>query len=291
MNLIGIHRDPLYSPAQHGENDRLILELTADQLRRRGCRVELIQERQVGQVEIAHEVVFSMCQGPEAVDALGALEQLGRLVVNSPFAARRCFRDEMLRILGPHWSSVAPARMVSTDPGARPDLAPLIQSGPCWVKRGDVHATGPGDVVRVESCGELDAALAGMRGRGVGQALVQRHVEGTVVKFYGVLGNGFFRFYCEKDRKVAPVAFWSARRLVEGLVREVGLLVYGGDAVLTDQGQVAVIDINDWPSFACFREEAADAIAEAIYLRAAHHLGGRVSRRLVAGGLPHRSLR
>ena len=288
MKLIGIHRDPLYSPAQHGENDRMILELTADRLRRRGCRVELIQERQVGRVEIEHEVVFSMCQGPDAVNALVALEERGRLVVNSPLAARRCFRAEMLRVLGPHWNGVAPAMMVPTDPGARPDPA-LIRTGPCWVKRGDVHATEPGDVVRVESSGEFVAALDGMHGRGVGQALVQRHVEGTVVKFYGVLGNGFFRFYCERDRKVAPVAFWSARPLVERLVREVGLLVYGGDAVLTDQGQVAVIDINDWPSFACFREEAADAIAEAIYLRAAEHLGGRLSRRLVVGGFPDRS--
>ena len=31
-------------------------------------------------------------------------------------------------------------------------------------------------------------------GRGVEQAVVQPHLEGTVVKFYGVVGTRFFRF-------------------------------------------------------------------------------------------------
>ena len=37
--------------------------------------------------------------------------------------------------------------------------------------------------------------------------------------------------------------------------------VYGGDCIVTPEGSLAIIDFNDWPSFAPCREEAARAIA------------------------------
>jgi len=274
MRLTGILRDPTFSPAQHAENDRLILELTAEQLRRRGCRVDLMQEAEVGRRCIDSPAVFSMCQGPRANHELRKLERRGLMVINSPVAVQSCYRVNLLRILGQHWAVLAPMTMVDTDSAA--DLTSLFAPGEaCWIKRGDVHATQQGDVVKVCSIEECGQVLAGLRFRGVAQAVIQRHIKGEVVKFYGVMGNSFFRFYSERDRKVAPVAFWSARSTVEKLVDRVGLLVYGGDAVLTEDGQVAIIDINDWPSFACFRADAADAIAERIHQQAASLLPER----------------
>jgi glutathione synthase/RimK-type ligase-like ATP-grasp enzyme len=296
MRLTGILRDPIYSPDQHADNDRQILELTADALRRRGCRVELIGEAEVGRRERSiADLVFSMCQGPRATAELARLERQGRLIINSPVAVQRCYRVNLLRILGQHWDGLAPMTVVSTTGSA--ELARLLAAnGPTWVKRADVHATQRGDVVKVSSVEECDAALADFRTRGLARAVVQPHIEGTVVKFYGVIGTGFFRFYCERDRKVAPVAFWPARPAVERLVRRVGLQVYGGDAVLTDDGQVVVIDVNDWPSFACFRGEAAETIGDLVYRCAADHLARRLARRPALGhgaaGLPsHHSRR
>jgi len=98
-----------------------------------------------------------------------------------------------------------------------------------------------------------------------------------VVKFYGVVGSTFFRFYAEHDRKVSPVAFHHARPRVEALVQRMGLEVYGGDAVISPDGQVSVIDVNDWPSFAYFRDEAGEAIGRRVFSLALAH-----SRQLVA---------
>jgi len=241
----------------------MILELTAEQLRRRGCRVTLMQEAEVGLRSIDTPVVFSMCQGPRANNELRRLERRGLLVVNSPLAVQSCYRVNLLRLLGAQATALAPMTIVETD--GQSDLTALFADHrTCWVKRGDVHATQQGDVVRVTGVEECAHVLAGFRERGVTHAVIQPHIEGEVVKFYGVVGDGFFRFYSERDRKVAPVAFWSARPAVERLVQRIGLLVYGGDAVLTEDGQVVVIDINDWPSFASFRAEAADAIAQRI---------------------------
>jgi hypothetical protein len=40
-----------------------------------------------------------------------------------------------------------------------------------------------------------------------------------------------------------------------------GLEIYGGDCIVTRAGEIVLIDLNAWPSFALFREEAASAIA------------------------------
>jgi D-alanine-D-alanine ligase-like ATP-grasp enzyme len=41
-----------------------------------------------------------------------------------------------------------------------------------------------------------------------------------------------------------------------------GLEVYGGDAIVTASGRIVLLDLNAWPSFALYREEAAERIAE-----------------------------
>ncbi|MFS6554926.1 hypothetical protein VPJ68_05445, partial [Parabacteroides distasonis] len=38
--------------------------------------------------------------------------------------------------------------------------------------------------------------------------------------------------------------------------------MYGGDAIVTADGNFVIIDFNDWPSFSRCRDEAAEAIAE-----------------------------
>jgi D-alanine-D-alanine ligase-like ATP-grasp enzyme len=68
---------------------------------------------------------------------------------------------------------------------------------------------------------------------------------------------------------VAGHAF-DARALCEIACRAaaaLGLEVWGGDAIVNPDGQMFVIDVNAWPSFALFREEAADHIAANLVAR------------------------
>ena len=53
----------------------------------------------------------------------------------------------------------------------------------------------------------------------------------------------------------------------ERLAEAVGVDVYGGDAIIRDDGSFCLIDFNDWPSFSRCREEAAAAIASLIRVR------------------------
>jgi hypothetical protein len=87
-----------------------------------------------------------------------------------------------------------------------------------------------------------------------------------VVKFYGV-GETFFRCYTSDAEPPTTIdALWEAGRTGAALL---GLEVYGGDLVVAADGIPVLIDVNDWPSFARCRDEAADAIADYLCARLA----------------------
>ncbi len=267
MQLTGIQRAKTFSPFQHADNDRLILESTCKVLRRMGCSIELITEEQVGTVPITSDVVFSMCQGAEANDLLVNDERQGRLIINSPGAVKSCHRQNLYPFLGPDCDLVPTTVLVDT---MRPngELTSMMKGrSSVWIKRGDVHSTQEGDVARVDDHDRCVTLLSDFARRGIRTAAVQQHVRGQVIKFYGVLGTSFFRYYTEKDRKVSPMAFGRKRETIEKLVRRLGLEIYGGDAVLRPDGRILIIDVNDWPSYANYRNEAAEAIGSRIIKR------------------------
>ena len=46
-----------------------------------------------------------------------------------------------------------------------------------------------------------------------------------------------------------------------------GLEIFGGDVIVAPSGELTLIDLNDWPSFAPCRDRASDAIAEHLMRR------------------------
>jgi hypothetical protein len=272
VRLIGIQRSSRFSPGRHADNDRSILEATAAVLRRKGCTVHLIGEDDVGAHAVDATAVFSMCQGVRANRLLEQVERQGALIINRPTATQNCYRTRLHEVLRPDWGIFAPTVLVPTSGACGPPPPERPGAGGFWIKRGDVHATQSGDVVHVHSAQEFKDVLIDFHQRGIPDAVVAPHLAGDVVKFYGVVGSSFFRFYCEHDFKVCPIDFAGARPRIEHLVRRLGLEIYGGDAVVTPEGRVRVIDINDWPSFANFRSEAAQAIGAYIHRRAVRHM-------------------
>jgi hypothetical protein len=130
-------------------------------------------------------------------------------------------------------------------------------------------------VVYVPDLQALASAEAAMRARGLHDYLVCPHVEGDLVKFYGVSATGFFRYYYPTDDGLSkfgleqlngqahhyPFSAADLQTKAEALAAAVGLQIYGGDMIVTNDGSWYMIDFNDWPSFSRCREEAAEAIA------------------------------
>jgi hypothetical protein len=253
--IVGVFREREFSPGRV-DDDAAILEATAASLTTRGFEVRL------GGIEVAATprpaAILAMCQSEAA---LARLEQRGAAapVVNTPRAIRNCHRTETVRLLATAAVAFPPTRIVATDEA--------VEAGPCWVKRADVHAMAAEDVAFAADRTAVHAALAGLAARGVPRAALQEHVAGTVVKFYGIADGRFFRCYTTSAEPPADLAvLWRA---AAAAARALGLEIFGGDLVVTPTGRPVVIDVNDWPSFARCRDEAADAIASYVQDRVA----------------------
>jgi len=118
----------------------------------------------------------------------------------------------------------------------------------------------------VAGAAEAARALSELAARGVRQAVLEAHVPGETIKFYGVTGTGFFRAYAgdSSSPRPAPAAWAEA---AEAGARALGLAVFGGDLVADAAGRPWLVDVNDWPSFSRCRRDAAAAIAQYLLAR------------------------
>jgi len=274
--LVAIYRNPSYSPLQHGVNDTAILDSTVARLEAQGWRAIKTTEREVEQGRLpAAGLYLNMCQGALAAEQLMPLECDGAIVVNRPSSALNCHRYRLVKRLGetgvPFPRTLVLASSAPIPPaGELKALCPDHQK--IWVKRGDVHAERPEDVVAT-SLEQVPETLQAFARRGIRWVALQAHVPGPVVKFYGVSDGGFFNWYGSDAGFAGERPAVDAGRL-KALAFEaaaiLGLDVFGGDVAFPEPDRPVLIDINDWPSFAPFREDAAQAIAAYITHRVAH---------------------
>ena len=96
IRLLGLYREKECSPGRHQSNDALLLDEVACCLRARSdFSVELSTIEQLSARRPTATLVFSMCQGPAALDLLAGWERSGVPIVNSPRAARNTYRDRL----------------------------------------------------------------------------------------------------------------------------------------------------------------------------------------------------
>ena len=182
----GIYRELAHSPGRETD-DAEILRATAGKLETRGFRVTLkTAEEILDSGEEPPAFLFVMC---ERLGILGLLEgwrERGVCQVNSAGAVRNTYRDRMLPLFERNRVPFPASVLVPTELPIPREAA--FQESPtgCWVKRGDVHATEAKDVVFAPDPAALAGALSEMKGRGIERAVLQEHVPGDLIKFYGV---------------------------------------------------------------------------------------------------------
>lgn len=266
----GIFREEAHSPGRESD-DAEILRLTAKGLEAKGFQVDLKTPDELGVVTDARpRGIFLMCEQRGPLQALGAWETAGVPAVNNPAAVLNTYRDRMIAQFAEARVPFIPSQLVATS-GER-----VAAPRPLWVKRADVHNTQEGDVVYAASAAAVADALEGLAARGIPRAVLQPHVDGDLIKFYGIGPGGgahgepaWFRWFYHKDQQLRGHAFdqRALARLVRRAAGALGLEIYGGDCIATASGELVLIDLNAWPSFALFREEAASAIAAYLSVR------------------------
>jgi hypothetical protein len=257
--FLGITRERVFSPGKI-DADRAILEAAGSCLRQHGQIVSiLIADEDLWPAPDQDTVVFAMCQGARALARLRQWEARGVRIVNRPAAIVNCQRHHTIAAFAA--AAVPFPASVLLDTAAVPALPAWLTSGGVWVKRGDVHATEGDDVVLVDNPDAVHAALERFRLRGIAYAVLQPHVPGTVVKFYAVRGRFFYAVPPHgHDLPTADVVSGIAA-LGRQAARALQLEIYGGDCVVGVNGALTLIDLNDWPSYAPCRADAAREIA------------------------------
>jgi hypothetical protein len=229
--ILMVQRDESFSP-NAVEKDLAILQAVGEKLRDRGASVsyvkeELLQDKR-WKLGDSVGVIFSMARSEKSLAVLQQAQAEGVMVVNDPRSIEIC--NSRRAIDGLMRSNRIPA-------------APYYERGKGWIKADRGHD------VRFAANEEEMLAFK----QQVEDPLLTAHVEGTLVKFYGVA-----------DRFFSPQGYPQVAEAAARLARLVGIQVYGGDAVLLSDGTFAIIDFNDWPSFSSCREEAAAAICRLI---------------------------
>jgi len=261
---VAVYRAERFSP-NSVDRDRAILDAVVRRLRHKGLDVDCVNERFLTPGADAG-VFVTMGRETAALDILDGMARRGAVVINSPGAVRACARDVVDGIMR---ANGIPA-------------APLHGTSGYWIKRGDEAAQCPGDVCYAACAADRDRVMRGFMSRGISRVVVTAHVEGDLVKFYGVRGTGFFRHFYPTDGGFSKFdnelvngsarhygfSAEALRRDAERLAAFVGTEVYGGDCIVRGDGSYAVIDFNDFPSFSVCRDEAADAIAGLVVRRA-----------------------
>ncbi len=256
----GIFREETHSPGRESD-DAEILRLAAKSLEAKGFQVDLRGPDELGGSpgHTRPRAIFLMCERLPVLRELASWERDGIVAVNRPSAVLDTYRERMIARFAEAAVPFIESRSVATSDERVTALAPV------WVKRGDVHNTQEGDVVLANGAAAIARALEGMATRGIPRAVIQPHVDGDLIKFYGIgreqwpaEASLWFRWFYHKDQRLAGHRFDEAAlaQLVRRAAAALGLEIYGGDCIVTPGGGLVLIDLNAWPSFALYRDEA-----------------------------------
>lgn len=271
MNIIGISRGHRFSP-NHISNDSAIFNHVMDELRKLGYAPISYTEEEFAQVGMPTKKSFvvNMARSNEVLEKLKEWHANGIRVINSPYGIDNCIRLPMTIKLINEGSPHPISWIVDTS---------LVDTGvldyPCWIKRGDSHAIQKEDVSYARNQEEANLILKNFKDRGIRTSVINEHLQGDLVKFYGVLDTDFFYWFYPSPLTHSKFGLEIFNGYTQGFTFNPTILkqyayqaakvldvpIFGGDAIVMEDGEIKLIDFNDWPSFAPCRNVAAEAIA------------------------------
>lgn len=263
----GIFREEAHSPNRVSDDSSILMAVGENLRIKQKFDVRLFSVSQLPKnpMELP-DLIFLMCEEASILSLLEQWQARGVILINTPQSIRNTFRDQTLKLLND--SRFFPkTHMVhlKTDSISFPPF----KKG--WVKRGDYHAIFAEDVNGYESIDQFQHICQSFEQRQIEKIIIQEHVEGDLVKFYGVRNfyrskSIWFEWFYHKDQKLKSYKInkFMLKKHCEKTAELMDVEVYGGDAIITEKGDIFIIDLNAWPSYALFRDHASNAIAQLI---------------------------
>ena len=274
--ITGVQRSSVFSP-NHIGNDASIFNGVTDYIREQGFPVININEQELITLSKNPERVYTMMRDLDAIKRMQQWESEGCRCVNSAFGIENCGRERMTKLLMDRFISYPDSVIVHTNE----QVMPLLEKSgitSCWIKRSDYHALHREDVTYARNPEEVQELLVEYALRRIDKVVINTHLEGDMIKFYGVANTSFFYWFYPYDKSHSKFGWEEINGKAKGIpfdrenLRELcyqaadilNLIIYGGDCIVSPDGTIHIIDFNDWPSFAPCRKEAIPVIGEAI---------------------------
>lgn len=263
MIVATIARDTADSPNMQA-NDAAILEQIAVELRAAGAEAismgSTVQQRDV-------DIICHMSRNKETLEFLLEAERQGTTVINSPCAVQNCSRSSFMQILEKAAIPQPPFKQITKEK----ELNELPY--PAWIKHSEGWSRHKDDVCFANTPQDAVRAFRAMQERGIDCCIHCGHIPGDIIKFYGI-GRRYFH-YCYPDPEKSkfgleringkaehhPFDDERLKELAFTAAEAIGLDIYGGDCIVNSNGEIFIIDFNDFPSFSAVRNEAAKEIA------------------------------
>jgi len=271
MKALGIYREVQNSPNRESD-DALVLKAVMEQLSILKTRTTLITPEEFDLIDASgYDLIVPMCETYPRLMRLKKIEaETGVVMVNPSDSVLGCYRTRMLESFAATPGLSYPATEVRRTQAEANRRPPDYEAeGGYWIKRGDVHNTCTFDVVYARNWKEAETIRREFESREIADMAVQRHIDGDLIKFYGVgPGQWFTWFYHDPSTaRRLPFEIEDLAAQAELAAKAVSVEVFGGDAIITPEGAIFVIDINSWPSFARVRAEASVQISRRLRLR------------------------
>lgn len=281
-NILCISRNQSYSP-NSSIKDINIFNSICYNLLKKGFNIIKIDENELLKEENLKEVplfVLSMVRNPNIIDLLQKWENKGSTIINSPKGCKNCYREMMIRLLNENGIPMPQTIIIDTENSLQEIKSSInknetwIEENKFWIKRGDFQTIEQNDVIRPKTFIEADSILKNYLERNIKKAIISKHIDGGVVKFYGVRNTSFFYWLYPTIDKFNNIINASIpnHSFDEKELREIAnnasncleLDIYSGDAIIDNKNNIKIIDFNDFPSFSSCKDEAAEIIANHI---------------------------
>ena len=281
LKILGLSRELLHSPNRESD-DALILKAVMAKLTALGADVRLAEPEKLDEaLAEAWDAVVPMCEAyPRLIKLRQWQWENDSLILNAPEAVLNTYRTRMIPYLETAHTVHFPPTEIRRVEGPTAPPPSFFDGVGAWVKRGDVHNTCDRDVMRVRRWEDLAPVLQDFRSREISHFVLQKHIDGDLVKFYGVGPAKWFTWFYHSPEQARKLPFKEAAlgQATATAAGALGLEIFGGDAIIGSDGRIYVIDVNSWPSFARVREEASSQIARHVFERARAHADTKVAR-------------
>lgn len=279
--VLFVERAKRFSPSCE-QKDKHLFNNISSCLKAEGIRLTTVGEDDLEKVNpLSFDIILSMARSEKALDILSACETVGIRVINSVKACRNCFRESMNTlllqsgILNPRFiisdarKDRIKAREDKTDSGFDFSLAEGV-----WVKRADFQTETKDDVVFCKDLTSLNRAVEGLNQRGIEKVLICEHIVGRLVKLYRISGTSFCEYFVPSEdkfggklQKTIHTPDLDRAKLVslsDKVAETLKLEVFGMDIIENEKGECYVIDVNDFPSFSAYSQQAAKNICNKV---------------------------